>query len=34
MSNSEMTDTDRIIIAVFILLVVTRGWWLPLLFGV
>jgi hypothetical protein len=34
MSNSEMTDTDRIICAVFILLVLTHGWWLPLLFGV
>ena len=31
--NNEMTDTDRIICAVFILLMLTWRLWLPVLFG-
>ena len=33
MNNTEMTGADRIICVVFILLVLTQGLWLPLLFG-
>ena len=33
MNHTEMNDTDRIICAIFILLVLTTRVWLPLLFG-
>jgi hypothetical protein len=33
MNNTEMTDTDRIICAVFVLLFLTHRLWLPLLVG-
>ena len=33
MNHTEMSDTDRIICAVFVLLMLTWRLWLPLLFG-